>query len=93
MIYTMATTNVVIAGQLNIMFTVAGNTTYDNVEAALIAQGFSDYQIARQVYSGSTDITVVLTAPTAPLTGVTIPFPAKDTLLKLSTAASHFGGA
>lgn len=83
---------VVITGELQIMFSIAkDDQTYAVMEAALVAAGFTDYTISRQPYDNYMDVTISLRPPRTLLTGIVIPFPAKDTLNKLATAAGKFG--
>lgn len=85
--------DVTIAGQLSIMFTIQGRATYEVVESALVDAGFTEYQIARQVYADSTDVTLVLSSPYDPETNTQAPFVAQDTLEALTTAIGQIVAA
>lgn len=78
--------------EIQITVTVAkSDVTYAVMEAALLAQGFTDYRISRNPWNNQTDVMITVYALTTPLTGIVIPMVAKDTLNKLATAVGKFG--
>jgi hypothetical protein len=79
-----------IANQLQMMFTADGDVTYEAVERPIIAAGITSYDISRQVYSETTDITITLNPPYNPETGTTTLFDAHDTLAALAEAVTLF---
>lgn len=79
-----------IANQIQLMFTLDGPTSYESIESALVGAGFDNYDIARQVYADTTDVTVTLMPEVDAESGQVTPFDAHAALQALADAAEQF---